>query len=196
MTENRYIVWDLGATKCAAAFVSVRGGHYAILKSHTVKLQDFLSLDEMSSSLHEKLGVSPREVDKICIAAAGQYNGQELILDSGYPFPMTFARLAKQQRWAALEVIHDYTPIVCSTYVDQRDSNNVITLNAGLTDSLGQRVAFGVGSGLGVKQAVRLASGELAFGTNEMGHIGLCWPPRMNRLEATFHREFVDYFAG
>ena len=195
MSENTYIVWDLGATKCAAALVMVNAGQYTILKSHRVKLKSFQSLDDMAAALHEALGVRPFDVDGICIAAAGQYNGCELILDSQYPYPMKFADLAQRQQWAVFTVIHDYTPIVCSTYVEQSNVDNVMTLNAGLMDPWGHRVAFGVGSGLGVKHAVKLASGQLALGINEMGHIGLGWPPRMTLDEETVHSNLMRFLV-
>lgn len=194
MLERNYIVWDLGATKCAAALVRVRGDAYEIIATHSVKLKECDSLFEMAQTLHHALGVTPHDVDAICVGGAGQYNGEELILATPYPFPMRFAKVAAQQDWPVFFVVHDYTPIVCSTFLAHQNKSQIRFLNDAVADEHGRRVAFGVGTGLGVKDAVMLPTGEMWLGVNEMGHIGLTLPPKMNRVEASVHREFVRFY--
>ncbi len=193
MEDRQYIVWDLGATKCAAALVRLIGDEYHIVSHTKVKLKACDSLADMADRLHADLAVKVADIDAICIAGAGQYNGEELILENAYPFPMRFAKLAKQQQWPTFDVVHDYTPIVCSTFLPENRHAIRQTIHAGQFDPMGRRVAFGVGTGLGVKDAVLLANGEFWLGTNELGHIGITLPPKMNRVEATVHREFMRF---
>ena len=66
------------------------------------------------------------------------------------------------------------------------------TIHPGCFDPMGRRVAFGVGTGLGVKDAVLLRC-RFWLGNNELGHIGITLPPKMNRVESTVHREFIRF---
>ena len=149
MSSRTYIVWDLGATKCAAAVVTVTHGVFEVQNTHSVKLKKCESLFHMAETLHRSLGVCPHDVDGVCVAGAGQYDGQELILASSYPFPMCFAKVASLQKWPEYQIVHDYTPIVCSTFVSQHNKGNIIALNDAEVQPGARRVAFGVGPGLG-----------------------------------------------
>ncbi len=193
MMERNYIVCDLGATKCLASLVSVTDGRYSIINSVTVRIREYQSLAQMADHIHTSLGVRPQDVDAICVGGAGVYDGEELVLTSAYPYRMLFAQVARAQEWSRYAIVHDYTPIICSTYVGQQELLNVKTISGGQPNPHGHKVVFGVGTGLGVKHGVQMPSGELSLGTNEMGHIGLCLPPKMNRVEATIHREFVRF---
>jgi glucokinase len=190
---RQFIVWDLGATKCAAALVTVADQQYQIVRSHSLKVRDCDSLADMAEQLHGALAVALNEVDGICIAAAGQYDGEELTLANPYPFPMRVAKVAVAQAWPHFEVIHDYAPIACRTLMPAMPGDEVLTIHPGQSQMHGRRVAFGVGTGLGVKDVVPLADGSFWLGCNEVGHMGLSLPPKMNRVEATVHREFVKF---
>src|SRR5438477_12571204 len=118
MQQAEFIVWDLGATKCAAAVVCYQDRHFEIKKQCQCKLLEFDSLTDLIAGIEAQLDISLKQADAICIAGAGQYNGTELILDKsgkGYPYPMLFSKVEKEQGWRHLFVVHDYTPIICRT---------------------------------------------------------------------------------
>ena len=74
--DRQYIIWDLGATKCAAAMVNVNQAGYVITQQTRVKLKECDSLSDMVERLHSAMGVVMSDIDAICIAGAGQYNGE------------------------------------------------------------------------------------------------------------------------
>ena len=192
--EKSYVVWDLGATKCAAALVVVSADTYRVQRSVVTLLRDELSLANMATHLHQQLGVNLEKVDGVCVAAAGCYNGSELKLESGYPFRMNFAQVAAEQRWPYFEVVHDYTPVVASTFIHQDQiDDSVLRLNSATIQPHSRRLAFGIGSGLGLKDAVLTPRGEVWFGTNEVGHIGVVQPPQMSSEKASLHAEFIHF---
>jgi glucokinase len=195
MLDRCYVVWDLGATKCAAAVVVVEQGTYTVLTSVVTFLRDETSLRSMAENLHARLQIDLRQVDGICIAAAGCYDGQMLHLASGYPFPMCFADVAREQLWPYFEVVHDYTPVVASTFVCQQKPSSVVMLRQGEVEECGRRVAFGIGTGLGLKDAVLTSSGGIWFGSNEVGHIGVIHPPLGNTEYAKCHADFMRFLA-
>jgi glucokinase len=195
MATKCYLVWDLGATKCAAAVVTVDHAEYRVIASAMTLLRDESSLHTMAEKLHAQLNINLQQIDGICIAAAGCYDGSVLQLASGYPFSMNFAQVATDQRWPYFEVVHDYTPVVASTFICQQQEGSVLMLRQGQLESHGRRVAFGVGTGLGLKDAVLTSNGGVWFGENEVGHIGVLNPPLMTAEKAALHRDFMRFLA-
>lgn len=194
MQTKAFIVWDLGATKCAAAIVDYNGRNFQIRHQYKCFLRDFKSLKALAADIESNLGLPIAEADAICIAGAGQYNGQELILDKagkGYPYPMKFAKLGAQKKWKQTYVVHDYTPIVCRTFLE--DEHDIKVLHPGEGQAYGRRVAFGVGTGLGMKDAVLLPNGHVWIGANEVGHIGLSSPPICNHIEYQQHLDLLNF---
>jgi glucokinase len=195
MSIKRYIVWDLGATKCAAAVVKVNRGEYSVQSSTSVLLSSVGSLLELADCLHSQLNVDVQSVAGICVAGAGCYDGRELHLANPYPFRMRFSHVASQQRWPYFEVIHDYTPVVASTFVHKLNDPALMMIRQGEFLTTGRRVAFGVGTGLGLKDAVRNEQGRLWFGDNEMGHIGVTLPPAVSAERASLHHDFMRFLS-
>lgn len=195
MSSRYFIVWDLGATKCGAALVKFENGEFIVLKKTEQPLYSFSSLIDLTNSIEKNLNIEINQSDAVCIAGAGQYNGRELILDKaghvGYPFPMQFKFLSQRLNWKNFWVIHDYTPIICRTFIDSQ--NEIFTIHPGTLNPLGRRVAFGVGTGLGLKDAVLLPNNQIWIGTNEMGHIGLCHPPSFNQEEFQQHQALINF---
>jgi glucokinase len=140
------------------------------------------------------LGIKMADADAICIGAAGQYNGEFLELDAGYPYPMNFAHIAKEQNWPPFAIIHDYSPIVCATftpYIEQPD--NIRRLNEASLNPEGRRVALGVGTGVGMKDGVLFPDGNFWLGTNEIGHIGVITPPLADKIYLERHCELIKF---
>jgi glucokinase len=199
MTTKNIISWDLGGTKCAAALVEYDSttNHYAIIKQHSVKLSDVGSLDELVEKFETRLNITLSDADAICIGAAGIYNGEELLLNAGYPFRMNFAKVARQRAWGNLAVIHDYAPVVCATFTDYiRQSHCVKYLNNAQPDLYGRRVALGIGTGLGLKDGILFANGDFWLGNNEMGHIGIIIPPQVDKYHHDRHLEFMKFLVS
>lgn len=193
------ISWDLGATKCAAAVVEYNTTTeiFTCKKQHTIKLKTCHSLEELTNKIEHALDISALEADAICIGAAGHYDGEQLQHAVGYPYSMHFAEMAKQQKWPAFAVIHDYASIVCATftsYMQQTDS--VKYLNDCKINPHGRRVALGVGTGLGLKDGILFSNGDFWLGDNEMGHMGILIPPFTDSFYQQQHDEFMNFLRG
>lgn len=172
---KRIMVWDLGATKCAAALINY-DGQIAIQKSCSIKLRDVTSLVELIQYIEAQLHCKMQEVDAICIGAAGIFDGEQLLLQAGYPYPMPIGTIAKKTKWPRFHIIHDYAPIVCGTFLcDIDDPEKVRRLNQATLNLQGRRVAIGVGTGLGGKDGVLFPDGNFWLGSNEIGHIGVSY---------------------
>ncbi len=193
------ITWDMGATKCAAGVVSydTRNHEFRCERTANVKLAHTQSLENLVESLEAHLGVKMADADAICIGAAGQYDGQHLNHLAGvYPYHMPFAKLAKSQRWPAFDVIHDYSPIVCATFTSYfKETSNLKILNPAPIDPHGRRVAVGIGTGLGMKDGVLLSNGQFWLGKNEVGHIGVPYPPCVSDALQAQHQALMRFLA-
>lgn len=195
MSAKNIIVLDLGATKCAAALVCV-DDHYTCKNKYSIKLTECQSLEELLFKIEQALGCRLKDADAICIGAAGQYDGEQLQLAAGYPYPMNFAQLAHQQKWPIFAVIHDYAPVVCATFTSyMTQTDNIKRLNQCSMNPLGRRIAMGVGTGLGLKDGVLFEDGNFWLGTNEMGHIGITHPPCSNDDQRKQHHELLKFLA-
>jgi glucokinase len=173
--QKTFLVWDLGATKCAAAVVAYSVPLHQFICKNTchIKLTAVDSLEALILEIEDKLKLRHRDADAVCIGAAGIYNGVYLHLDNGYPYEMPFAALAKAFRWPSFAIIHDYAPVVCATFTEDVYA---MKINNRAIESLGRRIAFGVGTGLGLKDGMLLPNGDFWLGFNEMGHIGISYP--------------------
>ncbi len=199
MSEQVIITWDIGATKCAAATVIYDEISQALTcqKSFRVKLRECDSFAHLTDTIEQGLDIKMSAADVICIGAAGQYDGDVLQLDKGYPYVMNIAEVAKQNNWPEFAVVHDYTPIVCATFTPYiNDPNNIKLLNPGSFDPHGRRVALGIGTGLGVKDGVLLPDGNFWIGTNEMGHIGITQPPLAHKYYLRRHKELIKFMRS
>ena len=135
MTKKNIITWDLGATKCAAALVEYDEKDHTLncKKETSLKIRSCSSLKELVAQLEQALAIKMADADAICIGAAGHYDGENLYLEAGYPYPMEFNKLIKQERWAKTAVIHDYSPIICATFTSYMDRpENIIRLNSNI----------------------------------------------------------------
>lgn len=197
MTEKIIIPWDLGATKCATAIVKYDENTRKLkcLKHHIVKLSSCESFAELVEKMEVGLNIKMSDANAICIGAAGQYDGHEICLEAGYPYPMNVAETARKQKWPKFSVVHDYTPIVCATFTSYMENpDNIKTLHRGIINPYGRRVAIGVGTGLGVKDGILFSNGDFWLGINEMGHIGITYPPFADYYYLQRHREMIRYF--
>jgi glucokinase len=193
------IVWDLGATKCAAAVVHYdeHSQELHCENSYTTKISAHASLNDLIENLEQGLEKSMSDVDAICVGAAGQYDGEVLNLESGYPYPMTFAEIARKRHWPKFAVIHDYAPIVCATFTAyMHDEKNVKRLNECPIAPFGRRVALGVGTGLGLKDGVLFEKGDFWLGCNEMGHIGIGTPAIKDPACQKRHAELIRFLLS
>ncbi|OGT62525.1 MAG: hypothetical protein A3E85_00765 [Gammaproteobacteria bacterium RIFCSPHIGHO2_12_FULL_45_12] len=169
-------------------------GNLHCTHSHTVKLSAFASLDALMHELEKQLGTRIAATDAICIGAAGQYDGAELLHENAYPFSMPFAALASKASWPAYAVIHDYAPIVCATFTDYMiKPANLKRLNDCPINHDGRRVALGIGTGLGLKDGVLLPNGDFWLGKNEIGHIGIATPPHATQDELKRHQALIKH---
>ncbi len=196
MSKKTIMVGDIGATKCATAIVEYDSEtkNLSCKKQFSTKLKDHQSLQFLFDKVESHLAIKMSEVDAICIGAAGIYNGEQLLLESGYPFDMVFANLAKKSNWAPFTIIHDYAPIVCATFTTHIDSpHHIKSLNDCKINQFGRRVALGIGTGLGLKDGILFPDGNFWLGTNEMGHIGITQPPMTDHYYLTRHKELIVY---
>ena len=200
MLDKTIISLDLGATKCAAGIIQYHDDSedYICQKSCQIMLADTTSLIDLIRQIQEQLDLAFSEADAICIGAAGQYNGRELVhLTGAYPYPMRFADLAKIERWPHYAVIHDYDTVVCATFTSyMNDNNNLLRLNACLPATHKRRVALGLGTGLGLKDGVLLPSGEFWLGKNEIGHIGIIQAPAAEPERLAKHLAFMKFLLA
>ena len=95
---------------------------------------------------------------------------------------MCFSQVAKSQSWSEFSVVHDYTPVVASTFVMKGDHPALQIVREGSLNPTGRRVALGLGTGLGVKNAIQTDLGQCWYGQNEVGHIGLSRPPAVDSV--------------
>lgn len=196
MSTYHFIVWDIGRTKCAAARVvyDTTLTQFKIAQHCTVPLKTVQSLAELTLHIETGLQCSMADVDAICIGASGFYDGETLHHANPYPYPMEFKKLALQQQWAPFAVVHDYTPILCATFTDYLTLPGYVKwLHQGNMDFLGRRVTLGIGTGLGLKDGLLLPNGDFWFGTNEMGHIGISFPPFTQPDFNIRHQELITY---
>lgn len=194
--KKRIIVWDLGATKCAAAVVEydTNQGKLACVSQTKKLIHECESIFDLSLALELQLQVSFSSADAICIGAAGQFDGYTLHLSNGYPYPMRFAALAERNHWPAYAVIHDYSPIVCATFTDYMEqADNVARLNNKAIHIYGRRVALGLGTGLGLKDGILFPDGNFWLGTNEVGHIGVVIPPQSDAYFSKMNHQFFEF---
>lgn len=188
--------WDLGTTKCAAAIVQYDEEKelFSCLKQDSIKLTDFRSLQDVIHHFEKSFGIKMSATDAVCIGAAGQYDGEQLVHETSYPFPMQFAKIAKEQNWPPFAVIHDYAPVLCATFTSYMyDSNNVRRLNHCPLRKHGRRIALGIGTGLGLKDGVLFRNGDFWLGQNEMGHIGIVMPPSIEPYYQSRHKDLVEF---
>ena len=197
MQEKTVIVWDLGATKCASAVVQYKNNELTILKQFRIAINECTSLLDLAKHIEQGLAIHYQDADAIIVGAAGQYDGNTLHLTGGYPYAMSFSDVAKQLMWPKMAVVHDYVPIICATFTDYLNKPNYLKwLNKGVMDPYGRRVAVGLGTGLGVKDAVLLPNNNFWLGHNEMGHIGLSCPPIVNKKYGARHRELLTFLRS
>lgn len=187
--------WDLGATKCSAGIVEYNETNDLVCKkNYTVKLAETNSLEDLINKIEFGLDFAMPSADAICIGAAGHYDGKTLLLENAYPYPMTFANIAKEEKWPAYAVVHDYAPIVCATFTSYIEQpQNIKHLNSCVMQQHGRRVALGIGTGLGLKDGVLLPNGDFWLGQNEIGHIGVTHPPLAEDQHRQLHVELIHF---
>lgn len=188
---------DLGATKCAAGIIEYNTdlNTYACLHDTQVKLTETNSLTDLIYQLESRLKVKARDLDAVCVGAAGQFNGQELIHLAGvYPYRMPFAELATIEKWPCFNVLHDYDTVMCATFTSyMANAANVLNLRQPTTSPYKRRVTLGLGTGVGLKDGVLFPDGNFWLGKNEMGHIGISHPPAASANALQLHRELLEY---
>lgn len=196
MENKQIIAWDLGATKCCAGLVTYdqETDDLHCVRHCKVKLKETTSLLDLIQHLEQKLEFAHQDADCICIAGAGCYDGGTLLLENAYPYHMNFASVAHEQKWPRFDIIHDYAPIVCATFTSyMHKEGNVKKLNENPIQQYGRRVAFGIGTGLGMKDGVLLSNGDFWLGQNEVGHTGVTCPPTADPEYRKLHFEFMHY---
>lgn len=188
--EKIIITWDLGATKCSAAVVGYeeKAQKFIKKKSCYLILHTFSSLPDLVLTIEEKLGLSHKDADAVCIGAAGVYNGANLSAQNSYPFDMPFASFAKAQKWPPFAIIHDYASIVCATFTNEV---HALKINNNKNETYARRVAFGVGTGLGLKDGLLFSGGDFWLGSNEMGHIGVTCPLTAPKKFLEIHNQLI-----
>lgn len=197
MKEQFILVWDLGATKTAAAIVSYNAStdEYNCLRRYAINNSECHSLDELVDYIEAGLDFQHSAAAAVCIGASGEYNGSELYHASGYPYKMDFARLMKQKKWPNTAIIHDYATVICATFSNSymQAKNNVRILHAGHMNPHGRRIACGVGTGLGMKDGVLFPNGDFWLGTNEVGYTGISMPPSADGEHLKRHVELIKF---
>jgi glucokinase len=187
---------DLGRTKCAAGIIKydTHTSELTCQKTCSVKLSETNSLAELIQRIESGLNIRFSESNAICFGAAGQYNGETLMHENPYPYPMHFAALAKTQHWPPFVVIHDYAPILCATFTNYMQTpGNIKKLHSAVIHPYGRRVALGLGTGLGMKDGALLPNGDFWLGQNEVGHTGITYPPATSLEKKHLHHELMHF---
>jgi glucokinase len=193
MTQT-FIIWDLGATKCGVGKVTVKEHQYTCEKIISLQHKNHHSLDELVEDIESVLHLKHAQVDKVLIAGAGIYDGHILEHTNPYPFRMDFARIGWERDWPMFRVVHDYVPVLCSTFTPYiYDPKYVLSISSGVYEPSGRHVVFGVGTGLGLKDGVLLPNGKIWVGSNEMGHVGIALPPLADGQTLARHQAFTDF---
>ncbi|MDX1901352.1 MAG: glucokinase [Gammaproteobacteria bacterium] len=198
MTQT-IISCDIGRTKCAAGIIEYdpASQHMHCIKNTSVNILEAGSLEALIETLETFFGFPFEKADAICIGAAGQYDGEKIVHENAYPYPMHFAALARKQQWGPFAIVHDYTPIICATFTDyMSDPDNLKKLNTATIHPQGRRVALGLGTGLGMKDGVLFPDGNFWLGKNEIGHIGISTPPLADSSRRKMHCELLNYYAS
>lgn len=200
MRDKIIITLDLGATKCAAGIVQYDAEREILICEETchLLLSETSSLQDLIHQIEGRLNIPFRSADAICIGAAGQFNGRELIHLAGvYPYPMPFAELAAKEKWPRFAVLHDYDTVVCATFTSyMQQPHHLIRLNDCIPEPHQRRVALGLGTGLGLKDGVLLPNGDFWLGKNEMGHIGITEPPLAEAGRSAQHQAFMQFLRA
>lgn len=198
--QKTIFTWDLGATKCTVGLIKYDDctKHYNCERHFSLKISEADCLENLIEQLEFGLDIKTADVDAVCIGAAGHYDGEMLChLDGVYPFPMPFAQLANEKKWPPFAVIHDYASIVCATFSSyMKNSENMKQLNDCEFKTYGRRVALGIGTGLGLKDGVLLPNGDFWLGKNEIGHIGITYPPLADQTYSKRHNEIMCYLKN
>lgn len=194
MKSTPYIIisLDIGATKCAAAIMQVIGGDISCKQQARINLSECDSFLHLTKQLEAQLQFLFKDAGFICIAASGRYKQGIIIHERGYPFSMNVAETAKKYNWKAFAVIHDYVPVACATYCDTASTYSK-TLHRGLVKENARRVALGVGTGLGIKDCIKLPSGEYWFGENEAGHVAIPLAPHHDNAMLEKHQALLSF---
>src|SRR3990167_7260761 len=196
MRKQIIAVWDLGATKCAVGIVQFDPmmDEFKCTADTVVYLNEYFSLEDLTDGLEKNLNIKFSSVDEILIAGAGIFDGETLHLTNGFPYPMTFAKLATSRGWRKMQVVLDYVPIICATFIaDLIDKNQVNFIQKGEFNQFGRRVVFGIGTGLGFKDGFLLGQRRFCLGDNEIGHMGVPLPPLVSQDEMQLHTEFMQF---
>jgi len=189
---------DIGRTKCAAGVIAYDPASQKLncVKKTSIKILEVNSLNELIAQLESFFGFRLSEADAICIGAAGQYDGEKIVHENAYPYPLHFAAVARDQKWPAYAIVHDYTPIICATFTEyMNDSNNIKRLNTAPMHQQGRRVALGLGTGLGMKDGVLFPDGNFWLGKNEIGYIGISTPPNTTPERRKMHCELLKFYV-
>lgn len=197
MNAKYILAMDLGATKCAAGIIqySQHRGDYVCERDCRINLSDTTSLQDLIRQIEAELNCRFADMDAVCAGAAGQFNGEELChLEGVYPYPMRFAELARRENWPHYTILHDYDTVVCATFTSyMHDKNNLLLLNQRKADPCKRRVAFGLGTGVGLKDGVLFPDGNFWLGKNEIGHIGIVHPPAASDDTLRLHQELLKF---
>ncbi len=200
MNMHKHIIsCDLGGTKCAAGLLEydMQSKALRIMQHTSIKLTDATSLQDLLHQLENVFGLTLSAADAICVGAAGQYDGEILNYAGNYPYRMNFAELARQQKWRAYAIVHDYAPIVCATFTDYLDNpHNVKRLNTATVPPHGRRIACGLGTGLGMQDGVLFPDGNFWLGKNEIGHIGISIPPLTRPARWKMHHALCQFLSN
>lgn len=188
--------WDLGATKCTAGLIEYNEATKSLtcLKHVTINLSQTDSLEHLIDTIENKIDFNMSDARAICIGAAGHYDGETLLLSNPYPYTMSFAKVAAKKQWPTFAIIHDYASIVCATFTSYMDHpTNIKHLNQSPINPYGRRVAFGLGTGLGLKDGVMFPDGTFWLGNNEGGLIGITHPPHAEQQDLKRHHDIVSF---
>ena len=190
------ITWDLGATKCLAGIIE-HDAHtkmFVCKKNCSIKIADTTSLANLIHQLESQLDFTMRDAEAICISAAGFFDGEFLTSVNSYPYSMPFKKIAAENHWPPFAIIHDYASIVCATWSSYiADEKNIKKINDCPINQFDRRVAFGIGTGLGLKDGVLFTNGDFWLGQNEIGHTGISTPPVCTPYFLDRHLQLITF---
>ena len=176
-SNSLIIGFDLGKTNLRAALAEVNlksPRDLRVLFTAAQPLANHASLDDLSGCMFRLLGVKPRNVAQQVWCGAGVYSDGRLRVEPDYRYPITLSETAKKQHWRRYAVMHDYAGPAASVCIPgYLKQNEICVLRLGEMLPYRRRVAWGSGSGVGLKDSFVLRNGGLKLGANEASHLGI-----------------------
>lgn len=134
---------DIGGTNARLAFYDVRDGHLSLISSSIFPSRDYTGLDEIVAKFLASSSLRP---DQACFGVAGPVrNGR--VEASNLPWIIESKVLASEAKLDSITLINDLEANAWG--IPALDPSDLVLLNPGKGDSIGNQAVISAGTGLG-----------------------------------------------